>query len=114
MSDMEEGSDYFDDDDSNASFDEEGSDGDAFNDAPDPTAKEAQFKSLNPEECFALANEAIKGVQELLCCDTQVAQVLLRQYKWDQDKLVEGERAAAPSESPALPDCPVAAVILHA
>ena len=29
---------YFDDDDSNASFDEEGSDGDAFNDAPDPFA----------------------------------------------------------------------------
>ena len=38
MFDMEEGSHYFDDDDSNASFDAEGSDGDAFNDAPDPFA----------------------------------------------------------------------------
>lgn len=90
MSDMEEDEDYFDDDDDSGSFEDDGSDDDdAFNQAPDPTAKEAEFKCLAPEECKELASKAVKGVMELLCCDTQVAQVLLRQYKWDQDKLVE-------------------------
>ena len=101
MSDMEEDEDYFDDDDDSGSFEDDGSDDDdAFNQAPDPTAKEAEFKCLAPEECKELASKAVKGVMELLCCDTQVAQVLLRQYKWDQDKLVEGEHATSPAPLP--------------
>ena len=77
--------------DSNASFEDQGSDDDdAFDDTPDPTAKEAQYTTLDPEQCRALASKAVKSVVELLCCDEQVAQMLLRQYKWDQDKLVEG------------------------
>ena len=90
MSDMDYESDnVFDDD--NESFEEEGSGDDAFDDTPEPTSKEVDFTSLSPEQCRAKAAEAVKVVVELLCCDQQVAQMLLRQYKWDQDKLVEGE-----------------------
>ena len=65
------------------------SDSDAF-EAPPVLAVEQPFRVLSPEECLAKAQEQVDKVVELLCCDAQVAQLLLRHFCWDRERLTDG------------------------
>jgi len=89
MSDM----DYEEEDDDFVESDYE-SDGasDAF-EAPPVQATEHNFRVLTPEECLARANAQVQEVVELLCCEQQVAQLLLRHFRWDRDKLTDAYMA---------------------
>lgn len=74
------------------SFDEEGSDqDDAAFEGPPPVAKKKSYDVLDPVMCLASAQKQVETVVDLLCCEPAVAQILLRRYKWDQDKLIEGK-----------------------
>ena len=72
-------------------YDSEGGASDAF-EAPPVQAVEQTFRVLTPEECLARANAKVQEVVELLCCDAQVAALLLRHFRWDSDKLTDGAR----------------------
>ena len=51
--------------------------------------QESTFTVLTPDECNAQAEKAVASVVELLCCEPLVAQMLLRHFRWDKDKLTE-------------------------
>lgn len=91
--------------------DEDEDEDDTAFEGPVPVAKEASFAVLDKARCQALAQAKLRSVMELLCCEAGVAQMLLRQYKWDQDKLVEAymtDQEAACGKAgilaPGLPD----------
>ena len=48
------------------------------------------FNTLDPSECERQAKDSISKVVELLCCEPSVAQLLLRSYHWDKEKLTDG------------------------
>ena len=91
MSDVEMSDDDFDYDDE----DEDDYDDDdvGFADAPPVQRIESSFKALDSEGCRAMAGSRIDEVKELLCCDGAIAAMLLRFFRWDQEKLMEGEPA---------------------
>ena len=57
--------------------------------APTVAHQESTFTVLTPDECNAQAEKAVASVVELLCCEPLVAQMLLRHFRWDKDKLTE-------------------------
>ena len=57
---------------------------------PAVQAKESMFTVLEPEDCEKRAMKEVTSVVDLLCCDPAVAQILLRHFKWDRDKLTDG------------------------
>ena len=88
-------------------YNSDGGASDAF-EAPPVVAVEPTFRVLTAEQCLERANAKVAEVVELLCCDTQVAALLLRRYRWDTDKLTDGAprhrrrlRARAPRPPPA-------------
>lgn len=85
MDDEEYGSDGYSEDESDA-------ESHAF-ETPPIQAAELAFRVLLPEECLSNAQKQVQEVQELLCCDAQVACLLLRHFKWDRDKLTDGASA---------------------
>ena len=71
--------------------DQDDSDDDVgFADAPPIQRAETSFTPLDQEACRAMANSRVDEVAELLCIDRTVAGMLLRQFTWDQEKLMEG------------------------
>lgn len=47
----------------------------------------AAYNVLDAADCQALANEEVTHVRELLDCSFDVAAVLLRQFRWDRERL---------------------------
>ena len=76
--------------------DSEEGDDDEYNDTvfdlPTVQHQESVFHVLTPDDCDAAAKQQVQSVQELLCCDADVAHILLRQFRWDRDKLTDGAR----------------------
>ena len=62
---------------------------DAF-EAPPVQQTEVAFNVLSPDECQALAQKEVRDVVDMLNCEESVAQLLLRHFKWDKDKLFDG------------------------
>ena len=46
---------------------------------------------LDAAQCKDQAARRVLEVAEVLACDLDTAQVLLRHYKWDKEKLTDGE-----------------------
>ena len=90
MSDMDDDDDYFDDDDDGMDDDDGDVDDDDAFEGPPPLRAEESFQVLSSEQCLAQAQKEISDTVDLLCCDNNVAEMLLRQYKWDRHKLAEG------------------------
>lgn len=76
---------------SDASDDDEEYEGfdDCF-DEPTVAKKDKPFQVLDETTCHALATKAVVDVSEILCCEIDVSQSLLRYYKWDRERLTEG------------------------
>ena len=81
----------FDDEDygSDEEYASDGGGSDAF-EAPPVLVVEAVFHVLTPAECLARAEAQVQEMTELLCCDPMVAQLLLRHFRWNRDKLTDG------------------------
>jgi len=73
-----EGEEEDDDDDSADCFDE-----------PAVEQHQAAYSVLDGPTCHAMATKQVVEVAEILACDMDVAQVLLRHFKWDQEKLTD-------------------------
>jgi len=67
--------------------------GDDVFEAPPVQVTETTFRVLTPEECLTHATASVQEVIELLCCDALVAQMLLRHFRWDRDKLTDAYMA---------------------
>ena len=52
----------------------------------------ALYQVLDTQECFALASAEVAQVYDLLCCEADVAASLLRQFRWNREKLTAGAR----------------------
>jgi len=92
-----------------AERDDDGNESDAF-EAPVVQKEEVPYKTFTPEQCDAMAKAKIREVCEPLCCDPVNAQLLLRSYKWDSERLTDGERLHPPQTARALAaDCPLPA-----
>jgi ariadne-1 len=88
MDDSEEEMDYSDDDMSEMGGD--GSEDDVgFADGPPVQRQESTFTPLDNEGLRVMAGNRVDEVMELLCCDRNVAAMLLRFFRWDQEKLME-------------------------
>ena len=90
-------------DDDEYEYDEDDEDEDddvGFADAPPVQRMETTYRPLDPEACRALATRRVDEVKELLCCDGTVAAMLLRFFRWDQEKLMEGAPRACPAPRP--------------
>lgn len=62
----------------------------------EPIRQQTQtFTVLDASECLALAQKEVDEVRELLCCSEEVASILMRQFRWNREKLTEGEEAPA-------------------
>jgi len=62
----------------------------------EPIRQQTQtFTVLDASECLALAQKEVDEVRELLCCSEEVASILMRQFRWNREKLTEGEDAPA-------------------
>ena len=85
--------DYSDDGSDGASSDD-GNGSDAF-EAPPVVAQDSRYHVFSPEECLRQAEAKVKDVCELLCCQPDVAHLLLRHFRWDHDKLTDGDLCAA-------------------
>jgi len=45
------------------------------------------FEVLDPTACLTLANQQIAQICNLLCCTPEIASILLRQFRWDGERL---------------------------
>ena len=48
------------------------------------------FSVLAPTDCLELAQTEISFIAEIFCCTQSAAQVLVRHFRWNRDKLTEG------------------------
>mmetsp|Transcript_2911 Transcript_2911/g.9172 ORF Transcript_2911/g.9172 Transcript_2911/m.9172 type:complete len:439 (+) Transcript_2911:58-1374(+) len=56
----------------------------------EPIRQQTQtFTVLDASECLALAQKEVDEVRELLCCSEEVASILMRQFRWNREKLTE-------------------------
>ena len=62
-----------------------------FADAPPVQRAEQSFTGLDSDGCRAMANTRVDEVKDILCCDARVAAMLLRFFRWDKEKLMEGK-----------------------
>ena len=65
------------------------------------------YEALDASACQQLAQQAVHNVSELLCCQPDVSALLLRHFRWDREKLMDGAtppraRLPPPSRPPAL------------
>ena len=65
-----------------------------FADAPPVQRVEKSFTALDGDGCRAMANTRVEEVKEILCCDAAIAAMLLRFFRWDKEKLMEGKHAS--------------------
>ena len=65
-----------------------------FADAPPVQRAKASFTALDSDGCRAMANTHVAEVKEILCCDAAIAAMLLRFFRWDKEKLMEGKHAS--------------------
>jgi len=86
MSDDESMDDYYDEDEDEDSA--EYLDEDGF-DAPQVEQSEAAYEVLDAAQCLELAQAQVRELSELLCCESETAEWLLRDFKWDREKLTE-------------------------
>jgi len=89
MSDVDMSDDDFEYDDEPDDDQDDSDDDVGFADAPPIQRAETSFTPLDQEACRAMANSRVDEVAELLCIDRTVAGMLLRQFRWDQEKLME-------------------------
>ena len=73
-----------DEDDSAEYLDEEGFD------APPVEAHEQVFSVLDGATCLECAQTEVRDTSDLLCVPAATAEVLLRAFRWDREKLTEG------------------------
>jgi len=59
-------------------------------DAEDVPKATLPYTVLDPTACAALAQKEMQAVIELLCCNEEVAGILMRQFRWNREKLTEG------------------------
>ena len=64
-----------------------------FADAPPVQRVEQSFTALDCDGCRVMANTRVEEVKEILCCNAAIAAMLLRFFRWDKEKLMEGEHA---------------------
>ena len=64
-----------------------------FADAPPVQRVEQSFTALDGDGCRVMANTRVEEVKEILCCNAAIAAMLLRFFRWDKEKLMEGEHA---------------------
>ena len=64
-----------------------------FADAPPVRRAEQSFTAPDSAGCRAMANARVGEVKEILCCNAAIAAMLLRFFRWDKEKLMEGEHA---------------------
>ena len=55
------------------------------------------FEALDAAECRQLAQQAVRNMSELLCCQPDVSALLLRHFRWDREKLMDGATPPAPA-----------------
>ena len=48
------------------------------------------YEALDASACQQLAQQAVHNVSELLCCQPDVSALLLRHFRWDREKLMDG------------------------
>ena len=65
-----------------------------FADAPPVQRVEPSFTALDSDGCRAMANTRVAEVKEVLCCDAAIAAMLLRFFRWDKEKLMEGKHTS--------------------
>ena len=65
-----------------------------FADAPPVQRVEPSFTVLDSDGCRAMANTRVAEVKEVLCCDAAIAAMLLRFFRWDKEKLMEGKHTS--------------------
>ena len=68
-----------------------------FASAPPVQRVEHSFTALDGAGCRAMANTCVEEVKEVLCCDAASAAMLLRFFRWDKEKLMEGSLPMARS-----------------
>jgi len=78
-----------DDDDDNYDDDDDDMGSDECFDEPAVVQQDSLFEVLDESTCEAMAKKQVVEVAEILCCDIDVAQTLLRHFKWDREKLTE-------------------------
>ena len=96
MSDDESMDDYYDEDEDEDSA--EYLDEDGF-DAPQVEQSEAAYEVLDAAQCLELAQAQVRELSELLCCESETAEWLLRDFRWDREKLTEGAAPSPPVRS---------------
>jgi len=84
-SDDEEEDGMYDDD----AEDDDDEDGDGAFNEPLVSKQESTFDVLEEDACRSMAQKKVVEAAELLACELDVAQQLLRHYKWDQEKMCD-------------------------
>jgi len=64
-------------------------DSDECFDEPAVVQQDSQYEVFDKAACDAMAKKQVVEVAEVLCCDLDVAQILLRHFKWDRERLTE-------------------------
>ena len=100
MSEMDDASeDFMEYEDSDDGFDS-GADSDAsagIDDGPAIERQISEYKVLNAGDCSAAAQKQVREVAELLCCDEETCSLMLRYFRWNREKLMEGVLHAQPA-----------------
>jgi len=94
MSEMDDDAseDFMEYEDSDEGFDS-GADSDAsagIDDGPAIERQISEYKVLNAGDCSAAAQKQVREVAELLCCDEETCSLMLRYFRWNREKLMEG------------------------
>lgn len=84
---MDSQDEYDDDDESQEDFDD---DEEGFESALVRRPAAAEWEVLDRERCLELAEQQVKAISELLCCQSEVSAILLRYFRWDREKLTNG------------------------
>ena len=111
MSEMDDDAseDFMEYEDSDDGFDS-GADSDAsagIDDGPAIERQISEYKVLNAGDCSAAAQKQVREVAELLCCDEETCSLMLRYFRWNREKLMEGVlHDLAPPLHPPSPTLP--------
>ena len=61
-----------------------------IDDGPAIERQISEYKVLNAGDCSAAAQKQVREVAELLCCDEETCSLMLRYFRWNREKLMEG------------------------
>ena len=111
MSEMDDDAseDFMEYEDSDDGFDS-GADSDAsagIDDGPAIERQISEYKVLNAGDCSAAAQKQVREVAELLCCDEETCSLMLRYFRWNREKLMEGNTRRRPHAPPSLSHHPL-------